>query len=210
MFLRDFAGAFLSCGAAGAPVYWELRFCSQDASGTPNGRFSKPAMRFTLVDRIVELEVGVRIKALKNVSMAEEYLEDHFPGFPVMPGVLMLESMTQAAAWLIRAGEDFAHSIIVLGEARNVKYGNFVEPGQVLTVEAEIQNQDERRTTVKARGHVDGEPTVAARLTLERYNLSDHDPSKADADAVIVQRLREHFAQLYREEPASNRSPADA
>ncbi len=167
-------------------------------------------MRFTLVDRIVELEVGVRIKALKNLSMAEEYLEDHFPGFPVMPGVLMLESMTQAAAWLIRAGEDFAHSMVVLGEVRNVKYGNFVEPGQVLTVEAEIQSQDERRTTLKAWGHVDGEPTVAGRLTLERYNLSEDDPTRSDADAVIVQRLREQFAQIYRQQPTPRQSPAGA
>ena len=64
-------------------------------------------MRFHLVDRVLELEPGERIVAIKNLSLAEEYLADHFPGFPVMPGVLMLEAMTQAAAWLVRASEDF-------------------------------------------------------------------------------------------------------
>ena len=167
-------------------------------------------MRFTLVDRIVELEPGVRIKALKNLSMAEEYLEDHFPGFPVMPGVLMLETMTQASAWLIRASEDFAHSIVVLCEARNVKYGNFVEPGGVLTVDSEIQSQDEQHTKFKARGHVDGAPTVSARLTLKRYNLAETDPSRGDADAIIVQRLREQFAQIHRAHQAATRSTAEA
>jgi 3-hydroxyacyl-[acyl-carrier-protein] dehydratase len=93
-------------------------------------------MRFVLLDRIVALEPGVRITAVKNLSLAEEYLADHFPGFPVMPGVLMLQAMTEAGAWLVRESEDFAHSVVVLGQANNVKYGQFVEPGQTLTVSA--------------------------------------------------------------------------
>lgn len=155
-------------------------------------------MRFALVDRITDLEPGVRITAVKNLSLAEEYLADHFPGFPVMPGVLMLEAMTQAAAWLIRSGEDFAHSVVTLKEARNVKYGNFVEPGQTLVVTAEVLSQDPRETKLKAQGTVDGQPTVSARLTLERYNLEHENPARSEADAVIVQRLREMFAQLYK------------
>ncbi len=155
-------------------------------------------MRFALVDRITDLEPGVRITAVKNLSLAEEYLADHFPGFPVMPGVLMLEAMTQASAWLIRASEDFAHSVVTLKEARNVKYGNFVEPGQTLVVTAEIIGQDERTTKLKAQGTVDGQATVSARLTLERYNLEHENPSRREADAVVVQRLREMFSQLYK------------
>lgn len=160
-------------------------------------------MRFALVDRITDLEPGVRISAVKNLSLAEEYLADHFPGFPVMPGVLMLEAMTQASAWLIRAGEDFAHSVVTLKEARNVKYGNFVEPGQTLVVTAEVLGQDARETKLKAQGTVDGLATVSARLTLERYNLGQENPARGEADAVIVQRLREMFAQLYKPQPVS-------
>ena len=55
-------------------------------------------MRFTLLDRIIDFEPGDRITAVKSLAMAEEYLADHFPNFPVMPGVLMLEAMTQAGA----------------------------------------------------------------------------------------------------------------
>ncbi|HEX5445871.1 MAG TPA: 3-hydroxyacyl-ACP dehydratase FabZ family protein, partial [Pirellulales bacterium] len=95
-------------------------------------------MRFTLIDRIVDLQPGAKIRAVKNLSLAEEYLADHFPGFPVLPGVLMLEAMTQAAAWLVRVSDDFAHSMVVLKEARNVKYNQFVEPGQTLSVTAEL------------------------------------------------------------------------
>jgi len=154
-------------------------------------------MRFTLLDRIIELEPGAKITAVKNLSMAEEYLADHFPGFPVMPGVLMLEAMTQAGAWLIRASEDFAHSVVTLKEARNVKYANFVRPGQMLTVTAEVLSQDERETKLKAQGTVEGQTVVSARLVLERYNLAADDSGRAVTDEVVKLKLRELFALLY-------------
>jgi len=153
-------------------------------------------MRFTLLDRIVELESGVRITATKNLTMAEEYLADHFPRFPVMPGVLMLEAMTQAGAWLIRSSEDFAHSMVVLKEASNVKYGQFVEPGQTLTVSAEIFRQDENETRLKVRGSVNGHVTVNGRLVLARYNLADDNPSRAGIDEAIRKDLRKTFSLL--------------
>ncbi|HID75382.1 MAG TPA: beta-hydroxyacyl-ACP dehydratase [Planctomycetaceae bacterium] len=155
-------------------------------------------MRFSLIDRIDELELGKRIVAVKSLSMAEEYLADHFPGFPVMPGVLMLEAMTQAGAWLVRASEDFAHSVVVLREAKNVKYGQFVEPGKTLVVSAQIVGQTDGLTTLKASGTVDECATVGARLVLERYNLADRDPTQASTDALLKQQLRELFALLWR------------
>src|ERR1700732_4011993 len=101
-------------------------------------------MRFVLIDRIVDVQPGrsrlagsnavttpgPSLVAVKNLSLAEEYLADHFPGFPVMPGVLMLEALTQAGAWLVRDMEDFAHSVVVLKKAKMIKYGSFVEPGR--------------------------------------------------------------------------------
>src|SRR5438477_10906934 len=92
------------------------------------------SMRFVLIDRILEVEAsrcrlsgsqalkgqGPRLVAIKNLSLAEEYLSDHFPGFPVMPGVLMLEALTQAGGWLIRELEDFAHSVILLKQAKTI------------------------------------------------------------------------------------------
>ncbi len=155
-------------------------------------------MRFTLVDRIVELESGDHISAVKNLSMAEEYLADHFPGFPVMPGVLMLEAMTEASAWLIRASEDFAHSIVVLKEARNVKYGQFVEPGQTLRIEAKILSQTDNETKLKAQGSVNGKVAVSARLVLQRYNLADSRPNRATTDETVTQEMRELFELLWR------------
>lgn len=153
-------------------------------------------MRFSLIDRITELEPGVRLSARKNLSLAEEYLSDHFPGFPVMPGVLMLESMTQAGAWLVRASEDFAHSVVVLKEARNVKYANFVKPGQSLEVRVEILGEDHRETKLKAEGLVDGRVCVSARLVLERYNLAEVDPRRQETDVFLTEKLRKMFIVL--------------
>lgn len=155
-------------------------------------------MRFTLIDRIVELQPGQSITAVKALSLAEEYLADHFPKFPVLPGVLMLEAMTQAAAWLVRATEDFAHSMVVLKEASNVKYGQFVKPGQMLTVTAEILGQTERETRVKTQGRVDGRVTVSARLVLERYNLAEANPDRAYTDEIMVRDLRDLYRLLLR------------
>ncbi len=160
-------------------------------------------MRFTLIDRVVALEPGKNITAVKNLSMAEEYLADHFPGFPVLPGVLMLEAMTQAAAWLVRVSEDFQHSVVVLKEARNVKYNKFVEPGQTLTVTAELLDRSEQEVKVKAQGEVDGEQAVSARLTLATYNLADADPGRALTDDVVKLKLRELFALLDRPRTAA-------
>ncbi len=154
-------------------------------------------MRFTLIDRIVELKPGEKITAVKNVSLAEEYLQDHFPKFPVLPGVLMLEAMTQACAWLIRVSEDFAHSMVLLSEARNVKYANFVAPGHMLLVTAELIQQDKRLTQFKVQGTVDGEQVVSARLVLERFNLADNHPDEAATDNHVKHDLRKLLKLLY-------------
>jgi 3-hydroxyacyl-[acyl-carrier-protein] dehydratase len=147
-------------------------------------------MRFQLVDRIVAVEPGRNLRATKNLTLGEEYLADHFPTFPVMPGVLMLEALVEAGAWLLRLSDDFRHSVIVLREARNVKYGTFMEPGRQMTVTVELTEQDGSSATFKGRGEADGQTTVSARLTLARYNLRDRDASLAAADERIVRHLR--------------------
>ena len=155
-------------------------------------------MRFVLIDRITELEPGSRITAIKGLSMAEEYLQDHFPLFPVMPGVLMLEAMFQTSAWLVRKTDDFAHSIVELKESRNVKYADFVEPGQVLVVSSEIQKREDGRTWLKAQGTVDDTVAVKAGLLLNSYNLADQDPNQADQDVHTRAHWVKQFKVLYR------------
>ena len=155
-------------------------------------------MYFSLIDKIDSLEPGKRIVATKSLSLAEEYLQDHFPNFPVMPGVLMLEALTQASAWLIRVSEDFSHSIVVLKEARNVKYARFVQPGQTLVIEAEIVQEEGNLITLKAEGSVEGQNNLKAKLILCRYNLSDTDPSQVLTDKKVTTEMRERLKNLHR------------
>ena len=154
-------------------------------------------MRLTLVDRIVDLEPGKSIRATKCLTMLEDYLQDHFPRFPVMPGVLMLESMYQTAAWLMRATDNFAHSMVLMSEAKNVKYSDFVEPGQTLCLTAEIVKSDDRFATLKCSGTVEDRLAVRGRLVLERFNLVDSNPADSVKDAFAKKKLREKFELLY-------------
>jgi len=153
-------------------------------------------MRFSQLDQVLELEPGVRIKAVKRLSPSEHYLKDHFPRFPVMPGVIMLEAMFQASAWLVRQSEGFAHSVVLLKEARNVKYSDFVTPGQTLEVTAEILKQDESTTTLKVQATVNGNVAVNARLLLERFNLADRYPLRKDTDGYMRNETREVLSKL--------------
>ena len=148
-------------------------------------------MRFWLLDRIVSYEPDTQLTAIKNVSLSEEYLADHFPEFPVLPGVFMLEAATQAAAWLVRLSENYAHSIVVLHEARAVKYADFVAPGHTLKIKVEQTKHDRRHTYFRFEGTVEDNVSVSGRLVLERFNLAESDPDKADLDSRIVDHLRD-------------------
>ena len=143
-------------------------------------------MQFWLLDRICSFEPDKELTAVKNVSLSEEYLADHFPEFPVLPGVFMLEAATQASAWLVRLSENYAHSIIVLHEARAVKYADFVTPGHSLTVRVEQTKSDERYVNLKFQGEIEGRVSVSGRLVLERYNLADNNPSLEGLDSRMI------------------------
>jgi 3-hydroxyacyl-[acyl-carrier-protein] dehydratase len=130
-------------------------------------------MHFSLVDRVIERGAD-RIVTIKHVSSAEEYLRDHFPGYPVLPGVMMLEAMVQAAR-LLADPDDVADPPLVLGMVRGLKYGRFVPPGASLRVEVTAFKTSEAGREFKAEARLvepgtpaDGELPVAAsgRITL--------------------------------------------
>lgn len=149
-------------------------------------------MRFQLVDRLLDFQPGKSIRMVKNLTLAEEYLADHFPTFPVMPGVLMLEILVEAGAWLLRLTEDFRHSVIVLREARNVKYGTFMEPGRSMIATVEVAEMKEGSPDVvfKGKGEMDGQSTVSAKFTVTRYNLRDRNPALEPVDRRLIEHLR--------------------
>jgi 3-hydroxyacyl-[acyl-carrier-protein] dehydratase len=146
--------------------------------------------------RILDVEPNRAIRASKNLTLGEEYLADHFPTFPVMPGVLMLQALVETAAWFLRIRDEFRHSVIVLREARGVKYGNFMEPGRQLLLSAELTEEDGSLASFKGKGEVDGLAAVSAKLTVVRYNLRDRDPAWQPVDERIVKHLRSLYLVL--------------
>ncbi len=152
-------------------------------------------MKFNLIDK-VESITDEKIVAVKYVSLAEEYLADHFPTFPVLPGVMMLEALTQAAAWLLHRRENFRCSMAVLKEARNVKYGHFVAPGNSLRVEVEYFKPTETGATFKASGNVGEKQALSARIELAYFNLGEKQTEYASIDEKLSQHNRSRWSLL--------------
>ncbi|HMP03075.1 MAG TPA: polyketide synthase dehydratase domain-containing protein [Gemmatales bacterium] len=156
-------------------------------------------MRFQLIDQVVDWQAGQELHAVKNLTLAEEYLADHFPGFPVMPGVLMLETLVQAASWLVRLTEDFRPTVVTLREVKGAKYGTFMEPGQQMTVKVEVQGTyDPAAATVALRGvgEKGGQQTVNARFVVAKRRLADSNPALAPVDEQLALRYRQQFVLL--------------
>jgi 3-hydroxyacyl-[acyl-carrier-protein] dehydratase len=120
------------------------------------------SLKFDLVDKVLEQSAD-RIVTVKAVTSAEEYLGDHFPGFPVLPGVMMLESLVQAARRLADSPEN-----LVVSDVRNVRYGNMVRPGESLRVEVTVRSHDESGWEFMGVGTVDGQVAVQGRFKLSK------------------------------------------
>ncbi|MGD2109258.1 MAG: 3-hydroxyacyl-ACP dehydratase FabZ family protein [Phycisphaerae bacterium] len=155
-------------------------------------------MNFGLIDRIVELSRGERIVALKAVSRAEEYLADHFPTFPVLPGVLMLEAMAEAGAWLLRDSGDFEDPVVLLKKVRNATYKDFVTPGDVVvyTVTCRRLSKDVSDFEGVGRCGNGGREVVRARFGLTQLSAGDPDGPSEDVNRRLAKTTRAQFARL--------------
>jgi 3-hydroxyacyl-[acyl-carrier-protein] dehydratase len=153
-------------------------------------------MRFILIDKVISLDSGTSIKTVKSVSLAEEYLADHFPTFPVLPGVLLLEGLIESASWLVREAENFAHSMVLLEEARNVKYKSFLAPGAQIEYTVEARMVEENVSSFTGFGQSNDERIVEARFGLRHFNLVDKNQSMASVDAKIINSLKQRWKLL--------------
>jgi len=134
-------------------------------------------MHFTLIDRVLERTEN-QIVTLKHVSNAEEYLQDHFPGFPVLPGVMMLEAMTQAARVFLDP-DNTADQPWVLTQARALKYGAFVRPGASIRV-----------TITKHKDNDDGSVDFKGDVRLLESDGDLQNPPAACSGRITLRRIR--------------------
>lgn len=129
-------------------------------AGSPWGR---DCMRFILVDRIQSLEPGKSIRAEKTLPAEEELFRDHFPGFPVVPGVLLTEMMAQAAGKCLEA-EGKPRGKPMLAQIRLASFRDWVRPGEKAEIVAAIQSSQEQVATARCHVEVAGRKVCSAEL----------------------------------------------
>jgi 3-hydroxyacyl-[acyl-carrier-protein] dehydratase len=130
---------------------------------------------FLMVDRVLEIDKGKTIKALKNVTMNEPFFEGHFPHRPVMPGVLMLEALAQAAALLAFDALDTSpddQSVYYFAGIDSARFKRPVEPGDQLLLEVELLRMKAGIFKFKTRASVAGETAVEAELTCAMRSIA--------------------------------------
>jgi len=153
-------------------------------------------MPLTSIDKIVQLEKGVRIRAEKRIHPDEEHYKDHFGNFPVLPGVLMLEGLSQAASYLVRDLEDFAHSQVFMTSCSQAKFSKLVQPPAVVTFDVELIGQDAGEFEFKGKVS-EGERGVAvARFKMKATRILDHDARSGHLEEALVCKQRLLFADL--------------
>jgi 3-hydroxyacyl-[acyl-carrier-protein] dehydratase len=128
-----------------------------------------------LVDRVLEMHVGERIRALKNVTINEPYFQGHFPHRPVMPGVLMLEALAQAAALLafetLKIVPD-NNTMYYFAGIDNARFKRPVEPGDQLILDVTLNRSKSQIFKFTAKASVDGETAVEAELTCAMRSIT--------------------------------------
>ncbi len=130
---------------------------------------------FLLVDRVLAIDKGKTIKALKNVTINEPFFGGHFPNRPVMPGVLMLEALAQAAALLAFDALDSAPTddmVYYFAGIDGARFKRPVEPGDQLVLEVELLRMKAGIFKFKARASVDGDLAVEAELTCAMRKIA--------------------------------------
>jgi|SRR5271169_6382668 len=134
-------------------------------------------MRFLLIDHILEWKAGESIKGIKNITMSEDFLEFHFPKNPIMPGVLLLEALSQLTGWLEAASSDF-QSWFLLNKVYKSSFYGFAVPGDQVVLEVRSESQSPFETKVyKGIGMVKGKKKIVVEYAGDIISLDEIEDS---------------------------------
>src|ERR1700683_802919 len=123
---------------------------------------------FLLIDRVVEFEPTRRLVSIKNVTINEPFFQGHFPGYPIMPGVLVVEAMAQAGGMIMMAEiPDREKKLVVFTGIERAKFRRPVTPGDQLRIEVEVLSMRTRAGRILGRATVDGKLDCEATLTCQ-------------------------------------------
>lgn len=126
---------------------------------------------FLLIDRVIEIEPRQRIVAIKNVTANEPFFNGHFPGFPIMPGVLIVEAMAQAGgALLMTEIPDREHKLMVFAGIERAKFRKPVVPGDQLRIEVKVVVWRSNAVKMEGTAHVDGKLACEATISCALVN----------------------------------------
>lgn len=139
---------------------------------------------FLLIDRVVEFEPAKRLVALKNVTINEPFFQGHFPGFPIMPGVLVIEAMAQAGGMIMMAEMPDRHKkLVVFTGIERAKFRKPVTPGDQLRIEVEVLAFRSRAGRIAGRALVDGKLACEATLTCAVVTREQEQKAHGDKPA---------------------------
>jgi 3-hydroxyacyl-[acyl-carrier-protein] dehydratase len=144
-------------------------------------------MRYYLLDRITALEPPTFARGRKAVALSEDFLADHFPRYPTMPGALLLESLAQLSGVLLERSAQFAHAVevqAVLTAVERAKFRALVRPGDVLELESRVAQLREEGGRVSATAKLGDRVAVAAELQFAFFKLED-EAVRADQKRLI-------------------------
>jgi len=153
-------------------------------------------MSYYFVDRIISLEKDKRIQTRKGLSVTEDYLQEHFAQYPVMPGVMMLESLLQASRWLIWASQDFRPTIVVLDEVKQLKFGKFIRPGRMLEIEVNLTKKEDDIISFSGQGKVEGENAISCRFSVRSMERSSFPECSGKDSSIWQDEYKKEYEQL--------------
>lgn len=141
-------------------------------------------MRWIWIDRFIEFESGSHAKAVKNLTLAEEHLRDHFPGFAVMPGSLMLEGMAQTGGILLGEVNNF-EQIVILAKVPKLTFHSWACPGDTLMYTAKLVDAREEGGSVECTAHVGDRLVAESEIVFVHLDQSDPEYAAIDQKEFV-------------------------